>query len=82
MVPLRINLPGAPPIGVWMDVLVFYWVVMALMVAGHVSGRIAGQRSAWTVVTGAMPLAVVVAVAALYGVSSHYITQIVVAALA
>lgn len=56
--------------------------VMALMIAGHVSGRIAGQRSAWTVVAGAMPLAVVVAVAALYGVTSHYITQIVVAALA
>jgi hypothetical protein len=33
LVPLRINLPGAPPIGAWIDVAVFYWVVMALMIA-------------------------------------------------
>ena len=56
--------------------------VMALMIAAHVSGRIAGQRGPWTVVSGAMPLAVVVAVAALYGLTSHYVTQIVVATMA
>ncbi len=33
MVPLRTNFPGAPPIGVWMDFLVFLWVLMGLMVA-------------------------------------------------
>lgn len=33
LVPLRMNLPGAPPIGVWMDVAVFYWVEMGLLVA-------------------------------------------------
>lgn len=31
LVPLRNFLPGAPPIGVWIDVLVFYWVILALM---------------------------------------------------
>lgn len=33
MVPLRTNMPGAPPIGVWMDFLVFLWVLLALMIA-------------------------------------------------
>ena len=33
LVPLRTNMPGAPPIGAWMDVLVFYWVEMALLTA-------------------------------------------------
>ncbi|MDQ1250918.1 MAG: hypothetical protein QG597_5298 [Actinomycetota bacterium] len=33
MVPLRTNLPGAPPIGVWIDFLVFLWVILGLMVA-------------------------------------------------
>ena len=33
MVPLRTNMPGAPPIGVWIDFLVFLWVLIALMVA-------------------------------------------------
>ena len=56
--------------------------VMALMIAAHISGRIAGQQGPWTVVTGAMPLAVLVAVAAVYGATCHYVTQIVVAALA
>ncbi len=56
--------------------------VMALMIAAHISGRIAGQQGPWSVVTGAMPLAVLVAVAAVYGATCHYITQIVVAALA
>ncbi len=31
LVPLRNFLPGAPPIGAWIDVLVFYWVILALM---------------------------------------------------
>lgn len=33
MVPLRTNMPGAPPIGVWIDFLVFLWVVLGLMLA-------------------------------------------------
>lgn len=33
MVPLRLNMPGAPPIGVWIDFLVFMWVLLALMLA-------------------------------------------------
>ncbi|MCB0914959.1 MAG: DUF4436 family protein [Actinobacteria bacterium] len=33
MVPLRTNFPGAPPIGVWLDFLVFLWVLMGLMIA-------------------------------------------------
>ena len=33
MVPLRTNMPGAPPIGVWIDFLVFLWVLLTLMVA-------------------------------------------------
>ena len=33
MVPLRTNLPGAPPIGVWIDFLVFLWTLVALMAA-------------------------------------------------
>ena len=31
LVPLRVNLPGAPPIGAWIDVTVFFWVEVALM---------------------------------------------------
>ncbi len=31
VVPLRLNMPGAPPIGAWIDFLVFMWVVLALM---------------------------------------------------
>lgn len=33
LIPLRINLPGAPPIGSWMDITVFFWVELALLVA-------------------------------------------------
>lgn len=33
LIPLRNFLPGAPPIGAWIDVLVFYWVILALMVS-------------------------------------------------
>lgn len=33
LIPLRNFLPGAPPIGAWIDALVFYWVILALMVS-------------------------------------------------
>lgn len=33
LVPLRLNMPGSPPIGAWIDILVFLWVVLALMLA-------------------------------------------------
>lgn len=33
MVPLRTNLPGAPPIGVYLDFLAFLWVLIGLMIA-------------------------------------------------
>lgn len=33
MVPLRLNMPGAPPIGAWIDFLVFLWVLLLLLVA-------------------------------------------------
>ena len=32
-VPLRTNMPGAPPIGVWIDFLVFLWVLIMLMIS-------------------------------------------------
>ena len=32
LIPLRLNLPGAPPIGVWMDFIVVLWVLLAIMV--------------------------------------------------
>lgn len=40
MVPLRLNMPDAPPIGVWLDFLVFLWVLLLLVVAlaGIISG--------------------------------------------
>lgn len=31
LIPLRNFLPGSPPIGAWIDMLVFYWVILALM---------------------------------------------------
>lgn len=52
LVPLRNFLPGAPPIGAWIDMLVFYWVELALMVSmalftytwlrdrGHLKGEV------------------------------------------
>lgn len=40
MVPLRLNMPDAPPIGVWLDFLVFLWVLLLLVVA--LAGIIAG----------------------------------------
>ncbi len=33
IVPLRTNMPGSPPIGVWIDFLFFLWVALLLMVA-------------------------------------------------
>lgn len=33
LIPLRINLPGAPPIGAWIDAMVFYWIEVAILVA-------------------------------------------------
>lgn len=33
LVPLRAFLPGAPPLGAWMDVLVFFWVELGLLAA-------------------------------------------------
>lgn len=33
MVPLRINMPGAPPIGAWLDFLIFLWVLLVLLIA-------------------------------------------------
>lgn len=33
LIPLRINLPGAPPIGAWIDAVVFYWIEIAILVA-------------------------------------------------
>jgi hypothetical protein len=33
LVPLRNFLPGAPPLGSWIDVLVFFWVEIVIMVA-------------------------------------------------
>lgn len=31
IIPLRINLPGAPPIGAWIDAVVFYWIEVAVL---------------------------------------------------
>lgn len=28
---MRVNLPGAPPIGAWIDAIVFYWVELAVL---------------------------------------------------
>lgn len=33
VIPLRTNLPGSPPMGVWMDFLVVLWVEIGLMIA-------------------------------------------------
>lgn len=33
VIPLRLNMPGAPPMGVWMDFLVVLWVEVGLMIA-------------------------------------------------
>ncbi|MGI9124200.1 MAG: DUF4436 family protein [Mycobacterium sp.] len=33
LIPLRINLPGAPPIGAWIDAMVFFWIEIAILVA-------------------------------------------------
>ena len=33
LIPLRGFFPGAPPLGSWMDVLVFFWVLLTLMSA-------------------------------------------------
>ena len=32
VIPLRLNMPGSPPIGVWIDFLVLLWVELALMI--------------------------------------------------
>lgn len=31
LIPLRVNLPGAPPIGAWIDALVFFWVEVVVL---------------------------------------------------
>ena len=31
LIPLRTNLPGAPPIGAWIDAMVFYWIEIAIL---------------------------------------------------
>jgi hypothetical protein len=33
LIPLRLNLPGAPPLGAWIDYLVFFWVLVVLIVS-------------------------------------------------
>lgn len=33
LIPLRTFLPGAPPVGSWIDILVFFWVEVGVMVA-------------------------------------------------
>jgi len=33
MLPIRLALPGAPPMGAWIDVLVTFWVFILLMVS-------------------------------------------------
>ena len=33
MLPIRLALPGAPPMGAWIDILVTFWVFIVLMVA-------------------------------------------------
>ncbi len=33
LIPIRNFLPGAPPVGSWIDILVFFWVEVAVMVA-------------------------------------------------
>lgn len=33
VIPLRVNLPGAPPIGAWIDAVVFFWVEVAVLFA-------------------------------------------------
>lgn len=33
LIPLRVNLPGAPPIGAWIDALVFFWVEVVMLAA-------------------------------------------------
>lgn len=33
MTPIRFALPGSPPIGIWLDALVFFWAITALMLA-------------------------------------------------
>lgn len=32
VIPLRLNMPGSPPIGVWIDFMVLLWVELALMI--------------------------------------------------
>ena len=31
LIPLRTNLPGAPPIGAWIDAMVFYWIEILIL---------------------------------------------------
>ena len=33
LVPLRTFLPGAPPVGAWIDILILFWVMVALVVS-------------------------------------------------
>lgn len=55
--------------------------VLTLTVAGHVSARVAGHANVSPVVAGALPLAALVAVAALYSLTAHYVGRMIVAAL-
>ena len=55
--------------------------VLTLNVAGHVSARVAGHANVSPVVAGALPLAALVAVAALYSLTAHYVGRMIVAAL-
>jgi len=50
LIPIRLFLPGDPPLGSWIDILVFFWVEMSLMAAlavivgGHVMDRTRQHR--------------------------------------
>jgi len=33
LIPLRTTLPDSPPIGAWVDIVVFYWVIVAILVS-------------------------------------------------
>jgi len=33
LLPLRNSLPGSPPLGSWIDILMYFWVVAVVMVS-------------------------------------------------
>lgn len=51
LIPIRLFLPGDPPLGSWIDILVFFWVEIALMsslvviVGGHIIDRIRQHKA-------------------------------------